>query len=113
MAGKRAKLDRANNIRKKSAGIEKRRKQRDYDVCHDVAATPISDKTNENKNKQALEMAQQSIKKIAEQMTMVYNNLQAEEKENDNPDEKKGKLNQRKQKPVHQIGTPTPMHPKA
>ena len=31
-------------------------------------------------NKQVLEMAQQSIKKMAEQMTEMYNNLQVVEK---------------------------------
>ena len=47
-------------------------------------------------NKQALEMAQQSTKKMAEQMTVMYNKLYATEKENYNPNKEKGQFHQRK-----------------
>ena len=62
-------------------------------------------------NIQALEMAQQSIKQMSEQMTAMYNNLQAAEKENDDPNKEKGQRHQRGKKPVHQSGPQKPMHP--
>ena len=64
-------------------------------------------------NKHALEMAQQSIKQMAEQMKEMYNNIQAVEKENDDPKKEKVQHHQRKQNLVHQGGPPKPMHLKA
>ena len=55
-------------------------------------------------NKQALEMAQQSIKHIADHMAAMYNNLQVVEKENEGPNKYKGQLHQRQQNQVHQRG---------
>ena len=57
-------------------------------------------------------MAQNSIKEMVEQMTAMYNILQAAEKGNDDPKKEKGKRHQRKQKPLHQRGPPNSMHPK-
>ena len=50
------------------------------------------------RNKQALEMVQQSIKQMAEQITAMYNNLQAGEKENDDPNKEKVQCHQRNTK---------------
>ena len=63
-------------------------------------------------NKQDIEMAQQSIKKMADHMTSMYSNLQAAEKKNYNPNKDKEQLHQRKQNPVHQRGPQKPMHRK-
>ena len=52
-------------------------------------------------NKQALKMAQQSIKQMAEYMTGMYNNQQASEKENADPKKEKEQRHQRGKKPVH------------
>ena len=52
-------------------------------------------------NKQALEMAQQSIKKMAEKMTAMYNSVQAAENYNANPNKEEVRRNQRKQNPMH------------
>ena len=61
-------------------------------------------------NKQALEMAQQSIKQMAEQMKLMYNNLQAEEKDTDKPNKEKGQRHQRWKNPMHQRGPEKPMN---
>ena len=46
--------------------------------------------------KQALKMAQQSMKQIAEQMMVMYNIVQAKEKENDDHNKEKGRRRQMK-----------------
>ena len=52
-------------------------------------------------NKQALEMAQQSIKKMAEKMTAMYNSVQTAENYNANPNKEEVRRHQRKQNPMH------------
>ena len=49
-------------------------------------------------------MAQQSIKKMAEHMTSMYNNLQAEENENTDRKKEKVQRHQRKKNIVHLKG---------
>ena len=57
MAGKQAKLDRANNIRKKSAGIEK--EENDATTMFTMMKQQYQEHINQMKerNKQALKMA--------------------------------------------------------
>ena len=65
-----------------------------FDVMHQQHQEQIN-KMKEI-NKQAHEMAQQSIKQMAEQMAAVYNNLQAAENDNTDPNKKKWQRHQRK-----------------
>ena len=58
-----------------------------FDVMHQQHQEQIN-KMKEI-NKQAHEMAQQSIKQMAEQMAAVYNNLQAAKNDNSDPNKKK------------------------
>ena len=46
-------------------------------------------------------MAQQSILKMVDQMIAMYNNIQAAEKENDDPNKDKGQHHQRGKIPLH------------
>ena len=55
-------------------------------------------------------MEQHSIKQMKEQMKEMYNDIQATEKENDNPDKEKVQLHQKKQNPMHQRGPPKPIN---
>ena len=107
--GRQAIQIRPRQQHKKRIGRErKRRKQPNYDVCHDSAATPGASQKNERESKtQALEIAQQSLNQMAEQMTAMYNNLQATEKDNGDPTrrrenaEKENKIQRTKE--IHQI----------
>ena len=78
-AGKQAKLDRANNIEEEASKIEKEENR--VTMMFDMMHQKNQEKINQIKesNKQTLEMAQQSIKKMEEQTTEMYNNLQAVE----------------------------------
>ena len=82
--------------KRRNRQYRKRRKRRDYDFS--MMQHQHQDQLDQmiESKKQALEMAQHSITQMAEKMTVMYNNLQAEEKDNDDPNKDSGQRHQRK-----------------